>query len=319
MQKVARALLPLLLVCPSSAPRGGGDDAVAAARALIAAVDEPARRSLLLPFDAPDRRQWRRDPSPRPGLLLRDMPGEPSRRLRELLATVLSERGLATVEGIRNEQGAIDEPDMGAGYYWLAIYGEPGAGEWAWRLGGHHVSLHFGFEGATLRSATPLLLGGEAESDDASVWTGYARLRERETMARSLARSLAPALRESAQIAVRAAGALELSEPQDTALAVPERGVELSRLDTAQRMAVATLVREYLSVLREPLARSLMRRFEGVAGQARFAWAGSLEEGAPHYYRVQAPGFLVEYTSSGAHMHTLLRSGDDFGSHRRPG
>jgi hypothetical protein len=314
--KVARATLLLLLACHGGTPHAAQEDGVARARVLVAALDESSRRSLLLPLGAPDRTQWRRDPSPRPGLMLQDLPAEPSRLLRELLATVLSERGLDMVDAIRKEQEALgrDESGLGPGYYWLAIYGEPGTGEWAWRLGGHHVSLHFAYDGATLRSSTPLMLGGEAESDDASVWTGHARLLGRETMARSLARSLAPASWESARIGVSTPGDLELSEAHDAELTVPDRGVELARLDAAQQRAVAALVREYLSVLREPLALSLMRQFEATAEQARFAWAGGLEDGAPHYYRVQAPGFLIEYTSSGMHMHTLLRTADDFGS-----
>ena len=53
-------------------------------------------------------------------------------------------------------------------------------------------------------------------------------------------------------------------------------------------------------------------------GDLRFAWAGSLEAGKPHYYRLQAPRFLVEYDNrqDGAnHVHTVLRDpAGDFGA-----
>ena len=46
-----------------------------------------------------------------------------------------------------------------------------------------------------------------------------------------------------------------------------------------------------------------------------FAWAGAPERGQPHYYRVQGPGFLVEYDNTqnkANHIHTVWRdpSGD---------
>ncbi len=48
-----------------------------------------------------------------------------------------------------------------------------------------------------------------------------------------------------------------------------------------------------------------------------FAWAGSVEPGEPHYYRVQGPTFLIEYdnTQNGAnHIHSVWRDFDgDFG------
>jgi len=49
-----------------------------------------------------------------------------------------------------------------------------------------------------------------------------------------------------------------------------------------------------------------------------FAWAGGLEPGAPHYYRVQGPRLLIEYDNAlrGAnHAHSVCRDPDgDFGA-----
>jgi hypothetical protein len=48
-----------------------------------------------------------------------------------------------------------------------------------------------------------------------------------------------------------------------------------------------------------------------------FAWAGALERGKPHYYRVQGPTFLIEYDNTqndGNHIHSVWRDFDgDFG------
>jgi hypothetical protein len=52
-------------------------------------------------------------------------------------------------------------------------------------------------------------------------------------------------------------------------------------------------------------------------GRVTFAWAGSIESGAPHYYRVQGPSFLIEYdnTQNNAnHVHSVWRDFEgDFG------
>ncbi|KAJ3056061.1 hypothetical protein HK102_011248, partial [Quaeritorhiza haematococci] len=48
-----------------------------------------------------------------------------------------------------------------------------------------------------------------------------------------------------------------------------------------------------------------------------FAWAGGLERGEPHYYRIQGPTFLIEYdnTQNNAnHVHSVWRDfTNDFG------
>lgn len=51
--------------------------------------------------------------------------------------------------------------------------------------------------------------------------------------------------------------------------------------------------------------------------QITFGWAGVLEVGGPHYYRVQGPTFLIEYDNTqndANHIHSVWRDfGNDFG------
>jgi hypothetical protein len=48
-----------------------------------------------------------------------------------------------------------------------------------------------------------------------------------------------------------------------------------------------------------------------------FAWAGEIERGRKHYYRVQGPTFLIEYDNTqndGNHIHSVWRDfNGDFG------
>jgi hypothetical protein len=52
-------------------------------------------------------------------------------------------------------------------------------------------------------------------------------------------------------------------------------------------------------------------------GKLHFGWAGSIEPGKPHYYRIHGPTVLVEYdnTQNNAnHIHTIWRDLErDFG------
>jgi hypothetical protein len=62
---------------------------------------------------------------------------------------------------------------------------------------------------------------------------------------------------------------------------------------------------------------ALMRLDRAGFAKVRFAWAGGIEPGQPHYYRVHGPTLLIEYddTQNNAnHIHTVYRDLErDFG------
>jgi hypothetical protein len=57
--------------------------------------------------------------------------------------------------------------------------------------------------------------------------------------------------------------------------------------------------------------------FEAGLERVGFAWAGSMEPGQPHYFRVQGPSFLIEYDNTqndANHAHMVWRDfTGDFG------
>jgi hypothetical protein len=63
----------------------------------------------------------------------------------------------------------------------------------------------------------------------------------------------------------------------------------------------------------ERLAKIKTAGLENVA----FAWAGPIERGQRHYYRVQGPTFLIEFDNAqndGNHVHSVWRDfNGDFG------
>jgi hypothetical protein len=84
-----------------------------------------------------------------------------------------------------------------------------------------------------------------------------------------------------------------------------------------QARLLEALVAEYAGAMPPEVSAARMERFRKAGKNVNFAWAGVLERGGPHYYRVQAPDFLIEYdnTQNGAnHIHSVWRDlGDDFG------
>ena len=95
-------------------------------------------------------------------------------------------------------------------------------------------------------------------------------------------------------------------------------GLSAERMNKSQRATLAALIKEYLGRNRGELAEADWKQVKAAGwGKLFFAWAGSLQPGQGHYYRVQGPGFLLEYdnTQDGAnHIHAVWRDlKNDFG------
>jgi hypothetical protein len=79
------------------------------------------------------------------------------------------------------------------------------------------------------------------------------------------------------------------------------------------------LVKEYLFRHRPDVAVEEWARIEKAGlDKLHFAWAGGVERGQPHYYRVQGGSFVLEYDNTqneANHVHSLWRDFDrDFGA-----
>ncbi len=99
----------------------------------------------------------------------------------------------------------------------------------------------------------------------------------------------------------------------------PAKGVAVTALDAGQQELLRALLAVYVERVPEALADAEAEKFAGDRLLAlHFAWAGGLEPGQPHYYRVQGPRLLVEYdnTQRGVnHAHAVWRDPDgDFGA-----
>jgi hypothetical protein len=79
-----------------------------------------------------------------------------------------------------------------------------------------------------------------------------------------------------------------------------------------------SLLGEYAGTMAASIASARIGRVRAAGvDNIHFAWAGALEPGRPHYYRIQGPTFLVEYDNTqndANHIHSVWRDFDgDFG------
>lgn len=295
-----------------------------AAERVLAALPADQRAALRFPFDHPGRRDWRYTPGPRRGVSLAEMDREGARAVNDLLVTVMSRPAHARMAAITGLEDVSDCGDSGhAGDdYWTAIFGEPGAETWGWRLEGHHISINVTLTGATL-SATPFFLGANpATATDAAGRTISRPLAPEEDVALALIGSLDHTQRERAVVADEApADILSGVAPNVAGGCLSwSAGLPASALRPDQVLLLRDLAGVYVNRLSGEWAEPLLTQLDEDLPAFNFSWAGPTVPiaGQPHYYRLEGPRFLVEFDNrqSGAdHVHTVWRDpGGDFGA-----
>ncbi len=299
----------------------------AAATAFLAALPPEARQQAAIPFDTDERFRWHYipvDQFPRKGLSIKRMTEEQRALAHALLRTGLSQRGYMTVTAVMDLEKILKVLEQGRGpirdseEYLFSIFGTPSpTGVWAWRVDGHHVSLHFTVGGGGTIATTPTFLGANPATVRDGPQKGLRVLGAEEDAARALLDSMNGAVRAAAMIANVAPGDI-LTENRIKVDPLVPIGVKASSMSGDQRALLMRLIEVYTSVMTDNLAAERLSRLKAAGlDDIAFAWAGELERGRKHYYRIQGPTFLVEYDNTqndANHIHTVWRDfNGDFG------
>lgn len=89
------------------------------------------------------------------------------------------------------------------------------------------------------------------------------------------------------------------------------KGLAASAMDGDQRGMLDALLRLYVERLPDDVADEESAKFAGAAlDDVHLLWAGGLEPGQPHYYRLHGPTILVEYDNTARdanHVHSVWR------------
>ena len=319
----ALRLLPLLLLSALSAPAETPAAMSAAAQAWVGSLDDAQRAKALKAFDDPNREDWHFVPRQRGGLPVKEMTPAQLDLAHALVRSASSDAGYAKFTGILLCEQILAELEKkpeyrDAGLYAFTVFGDPaGKSPWGWRVEGHHLSLNFTVADGALSAVTPAFWGANPAETRSGAHTGHRPLALEEDLARKLVTSLDEAARKVAIFQDAAprdilTGAKHQVEPLAPA------GLRAADLAPAQRETLLTLLHVYLDNMKPDLAAQRLAKIQkaGVDDIA-FAWAGGLEKGQGHYYRIQGPTFLIEYdnTQNNAnHVHAAWRDfHGDFG------
>ena len=296
----------------------------AAARAALESLDEAQLEKARFPLDSEERFDWHFVPKARKGLPLGDLNEEQRDAVMALLMATLSEAGfsktidiiaLEDVLAVLENNPERRNPDL----YHLCVFGDPEAdGTWAWSFEGHHLSMNFTIVGGRLLAGTPSFFGANPGEVRDGPRAGLRVLGDEEDKARELAATLAADddRRATAFLDQTPRDILTFNQVEFEPL--PREGIGWNDLTEAEQQQLWQLIRLYIGRHRAEFEKHELERIEE-AGREHivFAWAGGLEAGQGHYYRIQGPTFLVEYANvqnDAHHPHTVWRDPqNDFG------
>jgi hypothetical protein len=296
-----------------------------AAERFLASLTPEQRQQATFAFDSAERLRWHFVPQfERNGLTVKAMT-EPQRKLaHDLLKTGLSDRGYTTYTQIMQLESILRETEKGSGpvrdpeNYRFSIFGTPSAkGTWGWRVEFHHISLHFSVVNGTAISSTPSFAGANPAEVREGPQKGHRTLGLLEDTARTLVTALDEGQKKTAIFNEVALNDIVTGNTLDINPLSPA-GLPASKMTPAQREMLTKVLDAYAGLMAPEIAADRMAKIK-IAGMDNitFAWAGSIERGQRHYYRVQGPTFLIEFDNSqnnGNHVHSIWRDfRGDFG------
>lgn len=260
---------------------------------------------------------------PRMGLTLAEMNRAQQHLATALLSAGLSQSGFIKASSIMSLEDVLKvmEKDTvnrrSPEKYHFSIFGTPSdEGTWGYRVEGHHMSLHFVVHKGKL-AGTPTFFGANPHEVREGPRSGLRVLAREEDLGRVLMESLDAGQRKTATVAAEAYKDILTEATRKAALQGQPDGLPVAKMNAKQRALLTDLLDEYVNNVPELIAAARQEKIKKAGNSMFFAWAGPVEKGQPHYYRIASPAFLVEYdnTQNGAnHSHTVWREFEgDFG------
>jgi hypothetical protein len=294
-----------------------------AANAFLASLNAPRRAQAHLAFDDTTRMQFNYVPGWRSGLLLAEMSAVQRMRAHELLRTVLTGIGYLKVTSIMQLEEVLRAMETAGTVrsvegYALAIFGDPSPTQpWGWRFEGHHVSLNFTSVDPASLTSTPLFLGSNPAEVRSGSWSGLRVLQEEEDLARALLMSLTEDQRKVAIFSAQAPNDI-VTRTDPTAREVPVTGIGAHAMGQESRMLLLRLIDVYASTVEPEIVEPRLAAIRNAGiDNIHFGWAGGIQPGEPHYYRIHGPTMLIEFDNvqtNANHIHSVWRDlQNDFG------
>jgi hypothetical protein len=312
----------------NSAPTTTGRAMADAATAFLKDLNADQRSKATFKFEDDSRFEFRYTPRARTGLPLKDMTDAQRTKAHALLKTGLSMRGYTNATDIialENVLRAVEPPRTGANaivrdpeLYFVSIYGEPnGKTPWGWKFEGHHISVNF-----TLVDGKPIVFAPSFFGSNPAVvkdgpQAGKRALRDEEESARALMAAFTDEQKKKVIFTDQAPREMVTAENRESKM-LESAGITYAEMTPAQKRLFEKVLDAYLGRVAPELAKARLEAIQKSGmDKVTFGWAGTLEVGGPHYYRVQGPTFLIEHDNvqnNANHIHSVWRDFDgDFG------
>ena len=306
-------------------PTDGARAAMAgAATAFLSTLPNDARKRAVFAFNDEERLNWHYVPRRREGLAFKDMPAPARAAGHELMKASLSAVGYGKAVNVIRLEGVLRQLETFGGLmrdpdnYLVSVFGPPGPGApWGWRLEGHHLSLNFTLVPGKAIAVTPAFFGANPAEVRSGSLKGLRALGAEQDLGRALAQAMDEGQRRRMVIAAQSLGDIVSGPGRGERLQSPA-GVSGVDLGAAQRDALLRLVEEYARGMRAEVADEELRRVrEAGVERLHFAWAGPLDPGHAHYYRIHGPTLLIEFDNTqndANHIHSVWHDPQrDFG------
>ncbi len=318
---------------------------IQSAQTFLAALGPEELKQAQHMFDDTARNKWTNLPVglvPRAGVRYGDLNDKSRIAFHEMLSTILTSQGYLKVTSIMQlddilnilYQQAADKGQMppervkellnnmkwAHDNYYIAVWGHPADKEkWGLSVGGHHLALNLTMLG-NATSVTPLFIGTDPAQVQTSKYAGWRVLSKEEDYGFSLLHFLTDAQKAKAVLSQDVPKDI-ITNPNSSQRITSYYGINAKEFNADQLEIFKLLVLEYLHNFEHDVAHRLYELIakDGFNG-VYFAWIGGMERHTPHYYIINAPGFLIEYDNvgfqnDGNHIHAILREKDnDFGS-----
>ncbi len=271
----------------------------------------------------PERYNIQFVPIARKGASFHDFNDEQKELALELLRASLSREGfrksteiielekvLIVVENNKNKM-PDGSPMRDPLKYYVWIFGDPSNNNfWGWRFEGHHLSLSFTSNDNQIVSSTPSFFGSNPAIVDVKGFDHQEVLKLETDLGFKLVNSLNMEQLAVARFSDTAPEEI-ITRNNKTVEHIEPSGISFSQFEDKQKEIFLDLLNVYIDNYEAGYSEILRKRIQlaGVENLA-FAWAGSLQPGAGHYYRIQGPMLLIEYDNiqnNANHVHSAVR------------
>jgi hypothetical protein len=294
-----------------------------AANRFLTSLTPEQRAKASFKLEDEERLNWHFIPIERKGLPLREMTPPQKHLATVLLSAGLSQQGLMKALTIMSLEDVlrIMEKDSGERrnpekyYFW--IFGTPSdKGTWGYRVEGHHLSQNYTVVNGTVVDA-PSFFGSNPAEVREGPRAGVRVLAMEDDLGREVLTSLDDAQRKIAIVDTTALKEIITSDKRNAALSGQPNGLPVSKMNAKQYEKLMNLLEEYANNVPEQMANARRDLIKKAGRNMFFAWTGVAEKGGPHYYRIQADNFLIEYDNTqnnNNHVHSVWRDiHNDFG------